>query len=223
MQTGYWAYIGKSCVKAIYKLNSNRKLMCHQMPNTQFAERYTALIKTSIKPMISGQIALRKLIPSDKVRLADLANNKKIWDNVRDYFPHPYTVEDADKFIEITEKEAPQTTFAITFNDEFVGITGLILRTDVHRKSAEIGYWIGEPYWNKGITSQAIKLLINYGFNNLDLIRIDTGVFESNKASCRVLEKSGFEFEGIFKKSIIKNGIIFNEMRYGIIKKENAV
>src|SRR5690606_23408031 len=133
---------------------------------------------------------------------------------------HPYTFEDAERFIEMVQNEEPQTTFAISFHGEFVGVVGLNLRSDVYRKSAEIGYWLGEPYWNKGITSKAIELIVEYGFNQIYLIRIDTGVFAFNKASCRVLEKCGFELEGIFKNSIIKNGIVVDELRFGIINRQ---
>ena len=170
--------------------------------------------------MQEDKVALRRLIPSDKFRLAELANNKKIWDNVRDYFPHPYTEEEAERFIEFTKQEDPVQTSGILWGGDLVGVVGLVKRSDVYRKTAEIGYWIGEPYWNRGIAPKAVSLIVDYGFNELDLLRIDAGVFEFNKASQRVLEKCGFEFEGVFKKSIIKNGQIWDEYRYGIIKKE---
>ncbi len=163
-------------------------------------------------------IRLRELHPADKQILAELANNKRIWNNVRDFFPHPYTEKDAIEFIEICAKENPKTTFAIEFQNEFVGITGLVLQTDIYRTTAEIGYWIGEPYWNKGIATKAVKLLVNYGFDSLKLNRIFSGVFENSKASQKVLEKCGFRLEGIFEKSILKNNAIINEYRYGIVK-----
>lgn len=165
-------------------------------------------------------LVLRRLTFSDKIQLAELANNKKIWNNIRDYFPHPYTLGDAEQFIKLTQGENPQTTFAISFGEEFVGVVGLVLRTDVYRKSAEIGYWVGEPYWNKGIAERAVNLIVEYGFTTLQLERIDTGIFAFNKASARVLEKCGFEFEGIFKNSIFKNNRISDELRYGIIKQK---
>lgn len=163
-------------------------------------------------------IRLRELQPADNERLAELANNKKIWDNVRDFFPHPYTQKDANEFIGICAKENPKTTFAIEFHKELTGVAGLVLQTDIYRKSAEIGYWIGEPYWNKGIATSAVKLLVNYGFESLKLYRIFTGVFEYNKASQKVLEKCGFKHEGIFEKSVFKNNTIFDEYRYGMVK-----
>ena len=155
---------------------------------------------------------------TDKRRLAQLANNRKIWNSVRDFFPSPYNESDAENFIKSCSKENPLVTFGIVFRNELVGVTGFVLQTDIYRKSAEIGYWIGEPYWNKGIATRAVKLLVNYGFEKLNLNRIFTGVFESNKASQRVLEKSGFSFEGIFKKGIIKNNKVLDEYRFGITR-----
>lgn len=168
----------------------------------------------------NNKIVLRKLRISDKGKLAELANNKKIWDNLRDYIPHPYSPEDAVQFINICEAENPQKTFAICFEEELVGVVGLVLKTDVYRKSAEIGYWIGEPYWNKGIAESAVNLIVGYGFTTLDLERIDTGVFAFNKASARVLEKCKFKFEGVFKNAVIKNNVLSDELRYGIIRAE---
>lgn len=169
--------------------------------------------------VLSGDtIRLRELQPADKQRLAELANNKNIWNNVRDFFPHPYTEKDAVEFIEICSEQNPKTTFAIEFQNVLAGVAGLVLQTDIYRKTAEIGYWIGEPYWNNGFATEAVSLLVDHGFNNLKLIRIFTGVFENNKASQRVLEKCGFKHEGIFENAVIKNNKIINEYRYGIVK-----
>jgi [ribosomal protein S5]-alanine N-acetyltransferase len=164
----------------------------------------------------SGKIRLRQLKAADSVRLSQLANNKNIWENVRDFFPHPYTEENAIEFIELCSKENPQVTFAIEYNSNLAGVIGLVLQTDIYRLSAEIGYWIGQPFWNKGIASNAIKIIVDYGFNTLQLQRIFTGVFDFNKASQRILEKNGFVLEGIFKRAIIKNNKIIDEYRYGI-------
>src|ERR1700741_4978941 len=128
------------------------------------------------------KIRLRPLKQEDQKILALLANNKNIADNLRDYFPFPYTERHADEFIHLTEKLNSQTTFAIEFDGNFCGVIGLIPQQDVYRKTAEIGYWIGEPYWNKGIATVTVKLLTDYGFNHLDLIRIHTGIFEYNQA-----------------------------------------
>lgn len=167
---------------------------------------------------MDNTIKLRNLSKADSKRLAELANNKNIYDNLRDTFPYPYGEKDAVSFIEMILNDKQQHVFGITYNDQLAGIIGLIGKPDVYRKGAEIGYWLGEPYWNKGIASKAVKLMVDYGFSELDLVRIDTGVFEFNKASCRVLEKCGFTFEGIFRKSVWKNNRFVNERRYAIIK-----
>jgi RimJ/RimL family protein N-acetyltransferase len=165
-----------------------------------------------------NNIKLRPINKSDSDKLAELCNNKKIWDNLRDFIPFPYTTEDAADYIGYCQNEDPQQSFAIEFNNQFAGIIGLIIQPDVYRLSAEIGYWIGEPFWGKGIATKAVKLITEYGFNTLGLVRIHTGVFDFNKPSQRVLEKAGFKLEGIFEKSVIKNNKICNEYRYALIK-----
>ena len=145
-------------------------------------------------------IKLRELEITDKKKLAELCNNKKIWDNLRDYMPFPYTEDNANDFIKYCQGENPQYTFAIEYNGEFVGTIGLVRQTDIYKLTAEIGYWIGEPYWGMGIATKAVQLITEYGFNELGLVRIYTGVFAFNKASQRVLEKVGFKLECIFEK-----------------------
>ena len=154
---------------------------------------------------------------ADRQRLAALANNKKIWNNLRDMFPFPYQVEDAEKFIDSVKNQEPQVTFAIEFEYKIVGVIGLVLQPDVYRKSAEIGYWIGEPYWNKGIVTTAVGLLTKYAFENLKLEKLFAGIFEGNEGSKRVLEKCGYELEGIARKAVFKNNIFLSEYRYGIV------
>lgn len=163
-------------------------------------------------------IKLREFENSDCFRLAELCNNKNIWNNVRDIFPSPYTQKDAEFFIGLCNSSHPATTFAIELHSELVGCIGLELQTDIHKKSAEIGYWIGEPFWGKGIASQAVLLMVEYGFEKFGLNRIYAGVYDYNKASCRVLEKSGFQLEGILRKAVYKNECFFDEYRYAIIK-----
>ena len=164
------------------------------------------------------KITLRPLTDDDKKVLARLANNRKIWDNLRDLMPHPYTVENASFFINLTKQEDPQMTFAIDYDGELCGVIGLVAQHDVYKKTAEIGYWIGEPFWNKGIATEAVKLITGYGLNQLDLIRIHTGVFEYNTISMKVLEKCGYKKEGVFEKAIIKNGQVWSEHRFSKTK-----
>lgn len=168
--------------------------------------------------MTDGEVTLRPFRPEDKYRLAELANNKKIWINLRDRFPHPYTVEDAEKFIEMTINTTPLQEFAIEYSGEYVGTIGIHKRSDVYRLTAELGFFLGEPYWNKGIMQKAVKLICDYGFRVLDIIRIDAEVFDYNLPSQKVLEKCGFTKEAVFNSAVIKNGLICDEIRYAKIR-----
>ncbi len=168
--------------------------------------------------LTAGQIRLRGFSNLDRTRLATLCNSKKIWDNVRDLMPYPYSEQDAIEFITRCQKENPPGTFAIEYEGALAGCVGLVLQSDVYKLTAEIGYWIGEPYWGQGIATKAVELMTDYGFSQLGLVRIYSGVFDFNKASQRVLEKSGFKLEGIFEKSFIKNGKIGDEYRYAKLK-----
>ena len=164
------------------------------------------------------KMILRPLNDNDSRELARLANNKKIWDNVRDFLPFPYTIDDGISFINMVKEENPVMTFAIEFDRHLCGVIGLVGQKDVYRKTAEIGYWIGEPYWNKGIATVAVKLITEYGFDQLDYVRIHTGVFEYNIGSMKVLEKNGYKNDGVFEKAILKNGKFWNENRFSKIK-----
>ena len=165
-----------------------------------------------------GDIKLRPLESADCIAISSLLNNKKISDNLRDRVPYPYRRSDAENFIEMIRKQEPVSTFAIEYGYELCGVIGLQVQDDVYRKGAEIGYWIGEPYWNKGIMSTAVDLICKYGFEQLDIVRIFTGIFEYNKASMIVLEKNGFEKEGVGRKSVFKNGKLWDEHRYARLK-----
>lgn len=165
-----------------------------------------------------GDVVIRELEDGDLELLAKYANNKKVSNNLRDGFPHPYSLDDAKNFMMMVDAQNPKTFFAIECQGEYAGNISLSPGTDVYRKSAEIGYFIGEPYWNKGITTKAVNLITNWGFENLDIVRVHTGIFEFNIASQRVLEKCGFVKEGVFIKSIYKNNELYDEFRYAKIK-----
>jgi len=169
--------------------------------------------------LTNNKLTLRPFKDSDAKILTELCNNKKIWDNLRDYIPFPYTENNAIEFIKYCQTESPQHTFAIEFNGEFAGSIGLVKQNDVYRLTAEIGYWLGEPFWGQGITTKAVKLITEYGFKQLGLIRIYSGVFDFNKASQRVLEKAGFMLECIVEKAVVKNENVCDEYRYGLVKK----
>lgn len=164
-----------------------------------------------------GIITLREFREEDAAIITPIANNAKIASNLRDGFPHPYTIEDARKFIVNALKQNPPGLFAIEFEGHYIGNIGLTIGEDVYRKSAEIGYFIGESYWGIGLTTRAVSIITDYGFSILNLIRIDTGIYDHNKASMRVLEKCGYHKEAIFEKAIFKNGKIIDEHRYAKI------
>lgn len=166
----------------------------------------------------SEKIILRSPTKADIPTLTNIANNKKIFDNVRDMFPHPYGLKDAERFIDFATGKKKGEIFAIEFEGKLTGFGGVHLQEDVYRRTGEIGYWLGEEFWGKGIATEAVKLLVQYGFEELELIRIFAGVFEHNLGSMRVLEKVGFEKEGISRKAVIKNGKILDEHRYAILK-----
>lgn len=160
------------------------------------------------------KIKIRPLKLSDKAELARLANNKKLWDNLRDHIPFPYKESDAEFFIHQTKKEDPKQTFGIEYEGKISGVIGLVIQKDVYQQSAEIGYWIGEAFWGNGIATTAVGLITKYGFNRLDLNRIFAGVFEHNIASMHVLQKNGYEKEGVFKNAILKNNKVCDEHRF---------
>jgi len=163
-------------------------------------------------------VTLREFTKDDKYRMVELADNPKISINLRDGFPNPYTISDAESFLEKYATQESSQIFAIEYKGDYVGNIGLHKGTDVYRKSAELGYFLGEPYWNLGIMTKAVNLICDFGFQNMDIVRIYAGIFEFNPASMRVLEKCGFKKEAIHEKAIFKNGNMYDEIRYAKIK-----
>lgn len=146
------------------------------------------------------------------------ANNHKIWRNLRDLFPYPYTRADANWWIEKETSRASSTNYAIDVGGQAVGAIGLILYDDVFRRSAEIGYWLGEEYWGRGIVTEAVQALTDYAFSNFDLRRVYAGVFEWNAGSMRVLEKAGYQFEARLRKHVTKDGETIDQLIYAIVR-----
>lgn len=138
--------------------------------------------------------------------------------NLRDRFPHPYTVADARNWLDSVVERLPETNFAIAVNREAVGGIGYILQQDVAYRSAEIGYWLGEDYWGRGLATEALIAVTEYAFSHHDLCRIYAYVFEWNMASARVLEKAGYVFEGRLKKSVTKAGKTIDQLMYANIR-----
>jgi RimJ/RimL family protein N-acetyltransferase len=150
------------------------------------------------------------------------ANNRQVWRNLRDRFPHPYTVSDAEHWIHEATSMRPESHFAIAVAGEAVGGIGLELQKDVHRRSAEIGYWLGEEFWGRGIITDAVRAVTAFGFQVFDVCRIYACVFEWNPASRRVLEKAGYSLEGRLRKSVTKDGHTMDQCIYGILREEAA-
>ena len=165
---------------------------------------------------VNYEVKLRPWILSDLDYLVKYANNKKIADNLTDAFPHPYTVEDGIKFISMWSLDNPTKAFAIEVNGKPVGSIGIFPQTDIHSKNAEIGYWLAEEFWGFGITTHAVKQIVEYGFNTFNINRIFARPFGSNIGSQKVLEKAGMKLEAKYEKTIFKNGIYLDELVYAV-------
>ncbi|RFZ81377.1 N-acetyltransferase [Mucilaginibacter terrenus] len=161
-----------------------------------------------------GKVLLRRLRPEDAATLQMHADDEGVSAYLKDRFPYPYTIEDAEFFINLKMNEDPQTVYAIDTEGEFAGMIGLDLRQDVYCRTPLIGYWLGRTYWGAGIATTAVKLLTSYAFNQLDMICIQAFVFSENPASMRVLEKAGYQKQGILKGSVIKRSRIMDEHVY---------
>jgi len=160
----------------------------------------------------------------DAPSLARSANNRKIQDNLRDGLPFPYTVSDAEDYISTILSADPNTTYvwAITVDDVVVGNVGVFRKDNIYRLTAEIGYYIAEEYWGKGVMTEAVKQACRTIFEQTDIVRICADPFSWNAGSCRVLEKAGFVFEGLLRNNAIKNGVLLDMKMYGLIKEDYA-
>lgn len=165
---------------------------------------------------------IRKWQIEDAENLALVINNKKIQENLRDGIPYPYTVENAKEYINsmLSADKDETYAFAITVDDKAIGSIGVFRCNNIHFRSAEMGYYIAESYWGKGIGTNAVEQTCRYIFENTDIIRIFAEPFAYNTASCRILEKAGFQCEGILRKNAIKNGAILDMKMYALIKED---
>jgi [ribosomal protein S5]-alanine N-acetyltransferase len=161
-----------------------------------------------------GPCTIRSWRHGDEETLPLHANNRKVWLNLRDRFPHPYTRSVAEQWILHITKITPETNFAIDVNGEAVGGIGLDLHDDVERCSAEVGYWLGEQYWGRGITTAALLALTEYALNQLKLTRVYAVPYARNAASIKVLEKAGYICEGVMRRSAIKDGVVLDQLMY---------
>jgi [ribosomal protein S5]-alanine N-acetyltransferase len=166
----------------------------------------------------TGVCVVRSWHWSDRESLVRHANNRNVWINLRDRFPFPYRKDDAERWIGFARNTRPETNFAIVVAGDAAGGIGFALQEDVHRYSAEIGYWLGEEFWGRGIMTAALRSVTDYAFANFEIRRLYASVFEWNRPSCRVLEKAGYSCEGTLKRSAVKDGKTIDQFLYAITR-----
>lgn len=165
---------------------------------------------------------IRKWKLTDAKDIAVALSNKKIQDNLRDGLAYPYSEQDGIDFISsmLSANEDETFAFAITLNDKAIGSIGVFRQQNIHRQTAEMGYYIAEEYWGKGIMTDAVKQICENVFKNSDILRIYAEPFAYNTASCRVLEKAGFQYEGTLRNNAVKNGKVIDMKMYSLLREE---
>jgi [ribosomal protein S5]-alanine N-acetyltransferase len=165
---------------------------------------------------------LRSWKAQDAEALTKYANNRNISMNMRDGFAFPYTAENAHAFLEAVSRQNPVTFYAIATPDEAIGGIGVTINADVHRLSAELGYWLAEPYWGKGIMTESVLMFTDHIFEFFGLARIYAEPYANNAGSCQVLQKAGFVLEGRMRNNVIKDGQILDQFLYAKVKERQA-
>ena len=168
--------------------------------------------------LVLEKSVLRSWRMSDAASLARHANDRNVWRNLRDQFPHPYTPADAESWVGAVREMVPETSFAIAVGGEAAGGFGLKQGVDVYRRQMEIGYWLGQSHWGRGIVTEAVVAMSNFAFENFAICRLYACVFEWNPASSRVLEKAGYVFEGRHRNSVTKDGQTIDELVYALVR-----
>lgn len=165
---------------------------------------------------------IRKWELSDAENLAAALSNKKVQDNLRDGLPYPYTEKDGEDFISamLSADENKIFAFAVTVDNTVIGSISVSRQGNIHRLAGELGYYIAEEYWGRGITTEAVRQICEYVFSQSDMIRIYAEPFAHNTASCRVLEKAGFQYEGTLRSNAVKNGKVMDMRVYSLLKEE---
>ena len=166
--------------------------------------------------IVADKFVLRPWCEEDAESLAKRANNIEIWRNLRDGFPHPYTLEDAKRFI--GSVGSLPSVFAIEIDGEAVGSIGYFPQTATERHCAEVGYWLAEEYWGRGIMNAAVRVLSEYIFKNTEILRLFATPYGHNAASMRVLEKAGYTKVGLMRKAEMKNGIPVDKWYFELVK-----
>jgi len=171
--------------------------------------------------IIFEEIKLRPWSFNDAEELAIIANNSNISYNLRDGFPHPYSLNDAYNWLNsVLPVNDPPRFFAVIYENRLCGSIGIVTKEDIYRKNVEIGYFLSEEYWGKGIMTKAVKAVTSYAFAKFDIVRVYAEPFSDNPASRRVLEKAGFICEAIFKKNVIKNGVVKDSCIYSVLRED---
>ena len=165
---------------------------------------------------------IRKWKLTDAKDIAVALSNKNVQDNLRDGLPYPYSEQDGIDFISsmLSANETETFAFAITLDDKAIGSIGVFRQQNIHRQTAEMGYYIAEEYWGNGIMTDAVKQICEYVFENSDILRIYAEPFAHNIGSCRVLEKAGFKYEGTLRSNAVKNGKVVDMKMYSRLRGE---
>ncbi len=171
----------------------------------------------------SENVDIRWWLPGDAEELAPLANDRRIWANLRDAFPHPYGLDDARRFIAKAQGMDPQSYFAVVVSGRIAGGIGYTPGTDVERVGAEVGYWLGPGFWGRGIGTAALRAVTDHAFRaDRDLCRLFAVPFAGNMASARILEHVGYRLEGTLRQSAIKEGRVVDQWMYAMVRSEWA-
>ena len=171
--------------------------------------------------MLRGErVELRAWCAGDERALVRHGDDRRVWRNLTDEFPHPYTLRDAEAWIErVASQGTPPQNFAIEFDGEPIGGAGFARLGDLARLSAELGYWLGHSHWGRGLATEACRLVSDYAFENFDFERLQAGVLDWNPASRRVLEKCGYELEGRLRRGAVKDGQVVDRWLYSRLRK----
>lgn len=165
-----------------------------------------------------GPCVLREWRRGDEADLIAAANSRKVWRNLHHRFPHPYTASDARHWFFLLAAMPEATHWAIEVDGRAVGDVGVDLGEGIYAKSGLFGYWLGEPWWGRGIGSAAVRAAAEYALARFGLMRLEAPVFAWNPASARVLEKAGFRREGILRKSVFKDGELIDQAIYALVR-----
>lgn len=165
-----------------------------------------------------GDYEIRPYVSSDVAAIVRYGNDREVWKNLRDRFPHPYTRAHAIEWLRYVRRQDPPHDFAIATRMSLIGGIGLQMQDDVYRRSAELGYWLGQPYWGRGIATRAVVAMTDYAFATFPIVRVYASVFEGNDSSMRVLEKAGYILEGRLRRSVYKDGRLLDQFVYAVVR-----